>query len=282
MSLKRLLSAALVTSSLLAAGAATAATLVTLNPSATNGLGAAGVVSGADGPFQAVGFQSNLYSTLTIGGNTGVQGFLETGYIKITSFMNSSNGVVASGVNSNYGIIGNFTLSGVGAWAGNFFNMSPVGVSMVVNLLGDPGNDGVGPMVNLGTATLASSPSPVAFAIAFGSTALGATGDALTSLSANLQLTPAPGTTGVGGFFEAPIPFNIQLAVGNAGGNSANTSYTVDATTGVVTVITPKGPGVNPGTANATFVPEPGALSLAALALIGVGVATRRKARAQA
>jgi len=279
MSLKRLLSAALVTGSLLAAGAATAATLVTLNPSATNG--GAGALS-ADGPFQAVGFQSNLYSTLTIGGNTGVQGFLETGYIKITSFMDSANGVVASGVNSNYGIIGNFSLSGVGVWAGNFFQMSPVGVSMVVTLLGDPGNDGVGPMVNLGTATLVSSPSPVAFAVAFGSTALGATGDALTSLSANLQLSPAPGTTGVGGFFEAPIPFNIQLAVGNAGGNSANTSYTVDATTGVVTVITPKGPGVNPGTANATFVPEPGALSLAALALIGVGVATRRKARAQA
>ncbi len=271
---KTLLSAALVTSSLLLTNLASAATTVTFAPSATNG--AQALALSADANFQAVGFSSNLSSVLTIAGNSGVQSFSETGTIDVTSFINSSNATVASGVFSNYRILGNFSLSGFGSWAGTQYNASPAGLSFVVNLIGDPGALG-GPTINLGSATLVPG-SSIAFAIAFGSIAPNAVGSALTSLSATLDFTPGPGTSGVGGFFVAPDPLNLLIAVGNAGGNTMNTGYKVSST-GVVTITNPI-TGANPGTANATFaqkVPEPGALSLAALGLLGAAYASKRK-----
>lgn len=120
------------------------------------------------------------------------------------------------------------------------------------------------------------------FAIAFGSLAPLTTGSALTSLSANMAFTPAAGTQGT--FFIAPNPFNVVFAVGNAGGNSLNTGYSVDAS-GNVTVTTPIPGTTNSGTANVTFataVPEPGALSLVGLALVGAAVVGRRRKATQA
>lgn len=277
MSPKKLFSAMLVSSSLLA-GVAHAD--VTLNPSATNG--GAGALSG-DAAFQAAGFQSNMYSSLVISGNSGSNVAInEVGYIDVTSFINGSQQTVNSGVFTNYKIRGDFTISGTGNWSGNTITANTAGLNFSVVLTADPGGDGVGPFVNLGTATLAPGPA-IAFAIAFGSLNPGDSGLALTSLSALMNFTPAPGTEGIGGFFEAPNPFNIALSIGNAGGNAFNTGYSVDAA-GNVTFVNPL-PGTNPGTANVTFVqavPEPGVLSLAAVALIGFGVATRRGKKNQA
>jgi len=281
MSPKKLLSAALVASTLFVSGVASAATLVTFAPSATNG--GAGQLAAADPNFQAVGFQSNLFSSLTINGNAGNNvSFLETGTIDITSFQNALAQLVPTGVGTNYHIRGDFTISGTGNWSGTQYTANQAGLSFTVNLIGDPGAVGGGDEFSLGTATLAPGPA-LAFAIAFGNLAPGSSGNALTSLTADLLFTPAAGTTGVGGFFEAPAPFNLNLSVGNAGGNLQNTGYSVDAG-GVVTFVNPL-PGTNAGTANVTFVnrpvPEPGALSLAGLALLGVAFARKRKPAAK-
>ena len=79
---KKMLSAALVSGGLLAVGTAGAQTMVTLNPMAANG--GAGQVSNVSGPFQAVGLQANLFSTLTINGTSGNASFIETGTIETT------------------------------------------------------------------------------------------------------------------------------------------------------------------------------------------------------
>jgi hypothetical protein len=278
MSPKKLLSAALVTGSLLAATAVSAAVLVTLDPSATNAGAVGGTALSADAPFTATGFQSNLNATLVISTNAGAANFVETGTIDITSFAGGSG---PGGVFANYRILGNFTLTGSGSWTGSNFNAAPGTVSLVLNLIGDPGALGGGDAFSLGTATLAPGPA-LAFAIAAGSVAPGSSGSAITSFSASLDFAPAVGTTGPGGFFNNPNPFILDLAVGNAGGNFLNTGYSVDAG-GVVTFTTPT-PGSNPGTANITFeanrIPEPGALSLAGVALLIAGIASRRKAKA--
>lgn len=274
MNASKLFTSALIAGAMLASSAVSAATLVTLNPQADNGLGANGVISAGNAAFQAVGFQSNLSSVLTINGNSGVQSYSETGTITITSFQDALNNTVLSGVSSNYQIIGNFTLTGQGAWTGSQFTAIAGSNSLTLNL---QAISATAQTINLGTASLTNAPS-LAFAIAFGSVAAGQSGTALTSLTAGLNFTPAPGTEGVNGFFQAPTPFQINLAVGNAGGNPVNTGYSVDAG-GVVTFITPI-PGANQGTANVTFVavPEPGALALVGIALAGLGLAKRRKA----
>jgi LPXTG-motif cell wall-anchored protein len=88
--------------------------------------------------------------------------------------------------------------------------------------------------------------------------------------------------TGPNGFFQNINPPTLELAIGNAGGNSLNTQYTVNSNGTVTTFIVPA-PGTNTGTANVTFeaapVPEPGVLSLAGIALLGAAGVSLRKRR---
>ena len=275
---KTLVRTAIAAGSLLCATVASAAVVATFNPQAQNGLGALGVIDAATPAFNAVGFSSDLSSSLMINANTGTTTYMETGSINITDFKTLANTNALSNVNSNYKIFGNFTLSGSGSWAGGVFTASAPGTVFSMNL---QALSATSQTINLGIATLDTNFPVVAFSIAFGSVAPGSFGSALTSLSAGLKFTPTLGTTGAGGFFQAPSPFDLVLAVGNAGGNLLNTGYSVDGS-GKVTFVTPL-PGTNAGTANVTFanrVPEPGSLALVGLAMLGVA-AVRRKAAAK-
>ena len=283
MSIRKFALAAVAAGAMLVSGAASAALTATLNPQAQNGLGAAGVLSATTPAFQAVGFASDLSSTLMIATNTGISSYMETGSIEVSDFKTPANTNALSNVGTNVGnlyrIFGNFTLTGLGGWTGSQFTAAPGTSTFTLNLFGKAN---AGAAFSLGTATLNNASPSLAFAIAFGSVAAGSSGTALTSLTAGLHFVPAAGTEGAGGFFQAPTPFDIDLSVGNAGGNPLNTGYTVSAG-GVVTFVTPI-PGTNAGTANVTFqnhVPEPGALALVGLALIGAAVAGRRKTAAQ-
>jgi hypothetical protein len=274
MSPNKLLSSALVASSLLVAGAANAnIQTVYFSPTANNnGQGAIGTAA----DFNAVGFQSNMSSTFTILGTSGIAAVTETGYLNLTSFQDAAANTVTSGVNSDYRLGATFTLTGMGLWTGNMITLNPLGASLNVNLYanGLATNPATGTLI--GTASLDASSPAVAFAVAFGGLANGDSGQALTSLTAGLKFDPVADYTGPLGFFQAPYPLNIKLAIGNAGGNPINTGYSVSGTT--VTIVNPV-PSSNMGTANVTFVPEPGALALAGIALLGAAVASRRKAK---
>ena len=109
----------------------------------------------------------------------------------------------------------------------------------------------------------------------------GVSGSGITTLFATLDYSPNVGTTGVGGFFEAPFPLSLQIAIGNAGGNTLNTSYTVNSDGSLVSFITPgTQPDAGPGSADLTFittpVPEPGVLSLVGIAMLGLAISRKR------
>lgn len=284
MSINKILSKTLIAGAMVLATAAQAAPVTaTLNPQANNG--GLGVLNAGVAAFQAVGFASALSTTLVINANSGANvAFNETGRFDISSFVNSANvqTAVLPAVGTGWGIYGLLTVSGTGNWAGTQYTANSAGLALSVTLMGHKQTGGADFV--LGTATLDPGSPALAFAIAFGSIANGASGSALTSLSAGLNFTPAVGTVGAGGFFQAPNPFNLNLSVGNAGGNTLNTGYSVSGT-GVVTVITPT-PGSNAGTANVTFesrVPEPSVLALSGIALLGLAfVGKRRKTAVKA
>lgn len=272
--------AALAAGALFASTAALAAPIsLTVAPS---NLPYAATVGAAD--FNAVGLQSNLFSTLVINGSSGVQSFSQTGSLDVTSFVDASNAAVASGLNSAYKIKATFSLSGSGSWSGATFTAAP-GLSFGLNLFAtDLAN---GNVLALGSGTLDATAPSLFFALAAGSLAPGATGNAFTSLTASLVFTPAAGTTGSTGFFKV-APSTFDLGFQAAGGNFANTGYSVSPSN-VVTIGIPLA-GTNPGTANVSFesapaavpVPEPATLPLALLSLAGVAATARRRAQAAA
>lgn len=287
MSAKKLFTGAIAAVALSAASMSFATTVVTLNPSAPNGLGAAGVLGTSTG-FTATGGTLELGkigtpAVLSIANNTGITTFSETGRIFLTSFNNvafpSAPGVPGTGLLSQYNVYIDFTLTGGGQWiASNTFSAAPGSLNFSATMYGD--DVGANGPVTLGSMSLLGSATSFALAFTSGSAAVtSSAGTANTVFSATLGFSPQAGTTGVGGFFEAPSPFAVDIAVGSIGGNNGNTNYTVSST-GVVTITTPTQGSASTG--NFTFVaqvPEPGALSLVGLALCGVAVASRRQAK---
>jgi hypothetical protein len=169
----------------------------------------------------------------------------------VTSFVDAGSVAVASGLNSAYKIKATNSLSGSGSWSGSTFTAGS-DLSFGLDLFAsDMSNLNA---VALGSGTLDATAPSLSFAIAAGSLAAGASGNGFTSLTASLLFTPAAGTTGSNGFFNV-APSTFDLAFGNAGGNFANTGYSVSPTN-VVTFNTPL-PGTNPGTANVGFQSAP-------------------------
>lgn len=276
---KKLMSAAVMTGAVLMSGVASAG-VVTLNPEGN------GVQNGGPfiAPFDTTGGTLQLGtatapSTLTIAGNSGIQSFSEAGTIYINSFTFGASNTPIGGVGQpgNYSVFGTYTLSGAGLWGGSVYTASTTGLIFNLNLFAQPP---VGGPITLGTGSLIANPTNFAVALLGNGTAPGTNGTANTVLSAVLGFNPAPGTTGAGNFFEAPVPFDININVGSLGGNFGNTSYSISAG-GVVTISTPTA-NQSPSTGNFTFttnstVPEPNALSLAGIALVGIAFLARRK-----
>lgn len=273
---------------------------VTLNPSATNG--GAGQLSSTNAAFQTDKATTNFASLLQISSAPGALGsipYSETGFLLVESFSGHPNSV--TGVTEKYNVYALFTLSGTGSWmpggspaTGGVFAPSTTSVSLTATLYGSPGAAPVG----VATPTLGNLYGiipdasdfvlgPATFAagtFASGIANLAANHDAFTSFSAKMNFTPAANTEGPGGFWEAPVPFDIDLSASATGtippgpGEAGTTWSTSGGMTYVTTSVTPLNKGS--GSGNVLFanrVPEPGVLALAGLALLGAGAASRRR-----
>jgi len=116
----------------------------------------------------------------------------------------------------------------------------------------------------------------------FGNANIGSNNMATTSLLALLQFTPAGGgtgpLTGPGGYFQAPIPFVIQIG-SQAGGNALNTTWAplAGTPTGIrIQTLQNQGGGSLAFQGAPLQVAEPGPLALLGLGLAVMGFVSRR------
>lgn len=280
MKLNKILSAAAIACGLFGSLTAQAATILTLDPSNTNAP-AGPVISAADGQFQTDNIHGQLTSRLQVSATSGLAAWNETGTILIDDFqlggVTQSSGVYRGG-GGNYDLYATFIGSGFGAWVSPTTYISSSVTSLDIYLWASP-STGTAPTIGtptssntLGSGVTAGSQDfllATSTIILDGSEFASANTSGVTFLAANLTFAPEPGTEG--GFFVSPNPFRITLG----SSSSTNTNETTYAN-GVWTT----GSSLK-GTSNLTplAVPEPSALSLVGVSLLGAGLAARRRRR---
>ena len=278
-------------------GAAIAAS-ITVDPSAPNTGGpgiqicttCVGALGGAS-PYVVNSIQTSLGSMLDINAATGSTNWNESGQLVFSTYnLATQLGGARFFGGGHYDIYGTFLGSGGGTWAlANQFNVTSIS-SFVIQLWASPesgstigvttpttgtqANGGVtagGADFLLGTATFAGS---------FGGTnaQLGAPNSATEQLTATFNFSAAsPNYTGPSGYFQAPIPFVVAFN-GSGSSNAGQSTYVTDGSG--VHIRTAFNSGAT-GNLTPLAVPEPGALSLAGIALLGLALASRRKGKAR-
>ncbi len=285
------LSAALATVALVGlSGAANATADLTFNPSASNGDAANKTIYAGQTAFTFQSIQTTLGSQLDISAASGTNvSWAEAGHLIFNTYDNGSqfqgNRVYAGG---KYDIYGIFTGTGLGDWgpAPNSYTVTSIS-TFSLKLYASP-NSGTGIVAGtptsgtqanggitagskdflLGTAIFGGSLGGTSAQLGFGNTAQ-------TQLTANFLFTPASAAyVDVGGFFEAPAPFNLTLFASGSSNNGQST-YSIDE--GGVHIVTGNRRGATGNITAISAVPEPTALSLVGLALVGAAVASRKQ-----
>lgn len=257
---------ALVAASALAAFDAAAAPVFTVNPNANGGL-----LTSNGGSFEATAI--NGFSSLRLV-NTGATNYTANGYIVFNGFSLNSVPVSTSlsRVNLDYGLYATFTQT---------FNCSGIlapGVkcqpsSLTLDLYGDPGNDNSYQVASVGAdPTVTKSGAQVLLASANvvyeGEGGLSDQGGAYQNVNMNWLMT-AEGKN----YFAAPIPF---YSASFAAFNNTSQGLTCDVANcaGAKIVAITSEAGILDF--NGKQVPEPGALALLGIGLLGL-IAARRQ-----